>query len=347
MSESLNLTAPVNRSESIGKLVAALALAQLKFDPVLKDSKNPYYNSKYADLSSVIRATQGPLSENGLVVIQTPLRREQDAGVLTMLAHSSGEWISNELLLPGVSAGKDGKPRFDAQSVGSAITYARRYSYKGIIGVADEDDDGNAAAESQSNENKPVTAKSSARAEAVKAPGPVNSAPATQGTRPETGQKGSSTLYAAQDKVVVDGIVVKDRENAPANAQGSPQTQELPPSGLPTAQDLDAAAAEQKIADATAVESTASPLPTPEQFENFKKRAADLRIVLEKSGLKPSAKPPLSTGAKLVKYFTQTAGVGQVADLSVSQWNTVFSVLDTLVNSDPAKAVQLINERIQ
>jgi hypothetical protein len=312
----------VNRSESIGKLVVALAQAQLRFDPVLKDTKNPYYNSKYADLSNVIVATQTPLAENGLVVIQTPLRKDQDAGVLTLLAHSSGEWISSELMLPAVSAGKDGKARFDAQSVGSAITYARRYTYQGIIGVAAEDDDGNAAAESQKTENKTVTAKSSARPEPVRAPGPVNSAPATAKS-PETGQRSGQTQANPAAPVQANTAV-----EAPANVQGSPETQDnAPTETLPT-------------------QEPNSPLPSPEQFESFKKRAADLRIVLEKSGLKPSAKPALSTGAKLVKYFTQTAGVTKVDELSVSQWNTVFSVLDALVNTDPAKAVQLINERI-
>lgn len=324
MSESVEiLGGAVKRSETIGKLVGALALAQTKFDPVLKDSKNPYYNSKYADLSSVIRSTQGPLSENGLVVIQTPLRKEQDAGVLTMLAHSSGEWISNELLLPGVSAGKDGKPRFDAQSVGSAITYARRYSYKGIIGVADEDDDGNAAAETQTQQNKPVTAKSSAQPEPIKAPGPVNPAPATQGTRPESGQVKTTTVPALPAEPVI----------VPTNAQAADLPQDTAPGEtLPTNE-------------------PSSPQPTTEQFETFKKRATDLRVVLEKSGLKPSAKtgssPAMSSGAKLVKYFTLTAGVQKLDDLNTSQWNTVFSVLDALVNSNPAKAVELIDEKVK
>ena len=136
----------MEKSESIGKLVEALAKAQAKFSALKKDTENPYYHSKYADLSQVIAATQSALSAEGLVVVQTPISNERTAGVRTILAHSSGEWIASECLLPAVMTGKDGRERFDSQSVGSAITYARRYSYQAVIGVAAEtDDDGNLA----------------------------------------------------------------------------------------------------------------------------------------------------------------------------------------------------------
>lgn len=138
----------IRMSPEIGELAKALALAQTEFKPVFKDADNPYFSSKYADLSSVISATQLALAKNGLVVMQSPIfdLAEQKAGVSTMLAHSSGQWLSNDLLLPATMRAKEGVQRFDAQSVGSAITYARRYSYQAIVGVAAEvDDDGNAA----------------------------------------------------------------------------------------------------------------------------------------------------------------------------------------------------------
>lgn len=137
----------VRRSEKIGELVAALAKAQLEFEPVLKDQRNPYYNSKYADLSSVISATQTSLAKNGLVVLQQASVdvEKQRVTVTSTLAHSSDQWVENELTLPAIMLGKDGKPRFDAQSCGAAMTYGRRYSYQGLAGVAAElDDDGNA-----------------------------------------------------------------------------------------------------------------------------------------------------------------------------------------------------------
>lgn len=136
-------------SVGIDKLVDALAKAQAEFDPVLKDSQNPAFRSRYADLASVIRATQKSLSKHGLVIIQFPVTivAEQQAGVRTILAHSSGQSIESTYMLPAVM-----HSNFTAQSVGSAITYARRYSYQAAIGVAGEDDDGNAAAGSGSKD---------------------------------------------------------------------------------------------------------------------------------------------------------------------------------------------------
>lgn len=132
-------------SASIGKLVEALAKAQAKFDPVLKDSANTAYHSKYADLATVIGATQPHLAAEGLAIIQMPHAEfgEGDAKMLTlttMLAHSSGEWLASDLMLPAMM-----RERFDAQSVGSAITYSRRYGWSAMAGVAQEDDDGNKA----------------------------------------------------------------------------------------------------------------------------------------------------------------------------------------------------------
>lgn len=128
----------------IGKLIAALALAQTEFKPITKDTVNPFYKNKYADLATIIAATQPSLAKNGLAVIQIPMVNDQakQAGVRTILAHSSGQTIESELLLPAVQGTK-----FDAQTVGSALTYSRRYAMQSILGVsADADDDGNSAA---------------------------------------------------------------------------------------------------------------------------------------------------------------------------------------------------------
>jgi hypothetical protein len=132
-------------SPTIGKLAEALAKAQLKFDAVIKDSANPAYHSKYADLATVIGATQPHLAAEGLSIIQMPHAEfgDGDAKILTLttlMAHSSGEWLSSDLKLPAMM-----RERFDAQSVGSAITYGRRYAWAAMTGVAQEDDDGNKA----------------------------------------------------------------------------------------------------------------------------------------------------------------------------------------------------------
>jgi ERF superfamily protein len=130
------------KSATIGKLAEALAKAQLEFKPVLKDTANPFYKSRYADLATVIGATQPALAKHGLTVVQLPVIAPQGhgAGVKTVLQHVSDEYISVDLILP-ISG-----ERYDAQTVGSAITYARRYSYQAVVGVAAEvDDDGNSA----------------------------------------------------------------------------------------------------------------------------------------------------------------------------------------------------------
>ena len=128
----------MNKSEQINELAAALSKAQGEIKGALKDSANPFFKSKYADLASVWDACRDHLAKNGLSVIQMP--ETSDTGgiaVETLLAHSGGQWISSRFVVPIA------KP--DAQSIGSAITYARRYALAAMVGVAPEDDDGNAA----------------------------------------------------------------------------------------------------------------------------------------------------------------------------------------------------------
>lgn len=134
----------MNKSESIAALAEALAKAQGMMKGALKDVTNPYFKSKYADLSSVWEACREALSSNGLAVVQT--NETDDAVVIeTVLLHSSGEWIAGRLrMIP-----KEPTP----QGVGSCITYARRYALAAMVGVAPEDDDGNEA--SKEAKNKP------------------------------------------------------------------------------------------------------------------------------------------------------------------------------------------------
>lgn len=128
----------MNKSETINELATALSKAQGQIKGAAKDASNPFFKSKYADLSSVWEACREQLSSNGLSVIQLP--ETSDSGIIieTMLCHSSGQWVSSSYTMP-VS-------KLDAQAVGSAITYARRYALAAMVGVAPEDDDGNDAA---------------------------------------------------------------------------------------------------------------------------------------------------------------------------------------------------------
>lgn len=136
------------RSESIGNLVKALAAAQKEYKPLKKSSINPFYTTdkkvaKYAELADVIEATQGALANHGLAVIQresTDLGT-QEATVETVLAHESGEWMSSSLTLPAVGKGYNNTARFDAQTIGAAFTYGRRYSLQAMVGISAEPDD--------------------------------------------------------------------------------------------------------------------------------------------------------------------------------------------------------------
>lgn len=136
-------------SQSVKEISAALAKAQNKISAALKDTSNPFYKSTYADLSSVWAACRIPLSENGLAVEQSIAFDSGGWVLVTILAHTSGEWFKSycPLMLP--------PNKQDMQALGSSITYARRYSLAAIVGVVQEDDDGNAASVQKQNYNPP------------------------------------------------------------------------------------------------------------------------------------------------------------------------------------------------
>ena len=125
------------QSESIAALAAALSKAQADITGALKDSSNPFFKSKYADLASCWDACRKQLAANGLCVIQTTGMTDAGLVLITTLAHSSGEWIVGYLPV----AAKDSSP----QAQGSGITYARRYALAAIVGLAQIDDDAEAA----------------------------------------------------------------------------------------------------------------------------------------------------------------------------------------------------------
>ena len=136
------------QSEFIANLTLALATVQGKMSHAVKDSANPFFKSKYADLESVWGACRDLLSANGLAVMQFPgLYSELDKSMslTTIISHKSGEWISQEMSVPCGMLGRDGVLKLDAQAAGSAISYMRRYSLAAVVGVVQSDDDGNAA----------------------------------------------------------------------------------------------------------------------------------------------------------------------------------------------------------
>lgn len=130
----------MNKSDNINELATALAKAQGAMRFAIKDANNPFFKSKYADLSSVVEAIRDALSGNGLSYMQHLHPSEKhEVCVETVLLHASGQWVSCGTLTVPVS-------KHDAQGFGSALTYARRYSLSAAVGVVADDDDGNAAA---------------------------------------------------------------------------------------------------------------------------------------------------------------------------------------------------------
>lgn len=132
------------KSESIGKLSVALVKAQSLIGDAKKNAQNPHLKNKYANLGSVWDAISPALETTKLAVIQLP--SESDDGKLhltTLLMHESGEYIGDTLVMP--------LPKQDPQGYGSALTYGRRYGLCSLLGVVQDDDDGQAATASVSH----------------------------------------------------------------------------------------------------------------------------------------------------------------------------------------------------
>jgi len=130
-------------SESIKDLATALAKTQAQLKPAIKDSTNPHFKSKYADLGAIWDACRKALADNGLSIVQMPTdSADGRVALTTVLLHISGEYIGTTF---STRLQQD-----SAQGVGSALTYLRRYALAAMVGiVADEDDDGNAASQPQ------------------------------------------------------------------------------------------------------------------------------------------------------------------------------------------------------
>jgi len=126
-------------SESITAIAPALVKAQALIEGAVKDSSNPAFRSKYADLSAVLAVIREPMAMNDLCVLQSPARAEGGVEVETLILHKSGEWISQNCFIP--------INKWDAHGTGSGITYGRRYGLMSIFCIGTEDDDGNTAVE--------------------------------------------------------------------------------------------------------------------------------------------------------------------------------------------------------
>ncbi len=128
------------RSENINEIASALVAVQSAIKGAVKGKENPgFKGSRYADLPAVVDACKAELTANKIAYSQVPNFEGETTYLETILMHASGQWISGRYPLRPTKQ--------DPQGMGSALTYARRYSLASMVGVVaeDEDDDGNAA----------------------------------------------------------------------------------------------------------------------------------------------------------------------------------------------------------
>ncbi|MDO8669953.1 MAG: ERF family protein [Dehalococcoidia bacterium] len=157
---------------------------------VPKDSVNPFFHSRYSSLGAIWDAIRKPLSENGLSVVQTTFEREDRLFLKTTLFHSSGQWLETDY---PISVAKS-----DPQSIGSALSYSRRYSLCGLLGVSsEEDDDGNAAS---GNTAKAPASKPTAKT------GPMQVVPSTSVLQPNPSEKDETIEEQSKRQALVAQI---------------------------------------------------------------------------------------------------------------------------------------------
>ena len=129
----------MRQSTQVNELAAALSAAQSEMGGAVKSANNPFFKSSYATVGDVLKVIKEPLANNGLAITQFPVSdlEHKSVGVCTKIWHSSGQWVEQDYYLP--------LTKFDAQAVGSAISYSRRYALQAALGIPSADDDGEAA----------------------------------------------------------------------------------------------------------------------------------------------------------------------------------------------------------
>jgi len=137
------------QSDQVNELMGALAKAQGEMIHAVKDSVNPHFKSKFADLAAVWQACREPLAKNGLAVTQTMDFAGERQVLVTTLGHSSGQWIKSIVALPIQKPG--------AQELGSCLTYCRRYALASMVGVYQDDDDGELAQKKEAPRGPKIT----------------------------------------------------------------------------------------------------------------------------------------------------------------------------------------------
>jgi hypothetical protein len=212
-------------SEQTADLATALAKAQAAIKPAIINKMNPHFKNRYADLAAVREAILQPLADNALSVTQTTELRDGFFVLVTKLRHSSGQWVASEYPLP-----TNGKP----QEIGSAITYARRYSLSAILCIAaDDDDDGEAAnAAATSKTNGAAASKASPikpakqEAPADQTTGEISPHKIAQDEPMRWGQAFVAAINNAKDQAEIDNWLVANSDRLDALEDTAPKIRE-------------------------------------------------------------------------------------------------------------------------
>ncbi len=162
-------------SPAIDKLAPALLAAQLKMGNAVKDSKNPFFKSKYADLNSIMDAVVPALTEQGLLLLQ-PIEGDKVVSMITDL--ETGELMASHVFIPSTIT--------DPQKIGACITYFRRFTLQSLLGLQALDDDGNSIS---APGNKPTVAKNATAPLAMSNPPAQVSAPTSGAFKRPLGAK--------------------------------------------------------------------------------------------------------------------------------------------------------------
>jgi hypothetical protein len=184
----------LNKSESIAKIASAFVKAQSEMGNAVKDSKNPFFKSSYADLNSVREACLPALNKHGISVLQPTSVIEGKLYVETLLLHESGEYLSG---MYEVVVGKQNDP----QALGAAISYSRRYGLQSMVNIGAADDDGESAVNRSFN-SKPIATQAPLQTTVISA---VNVATKEAPPAASTANRGSFRKNPAQSTSVPSG----------------------------------------------------------------------------------------------------------------------------------------------
>src|SRR5690606_9266097 len=202
-------------SKEIGELCKAMLEFHKEVGRITKDSDNPHYKTRYATIDQIIEEVRPPLAKHGLFVVQMPFNNQAgELKMVTRIYHVSGQWMESPPLT--IRPEKLDNP----QKIGSAVTYARRYSLTSFLALnTGEDDDGNAASGVESH-----TKQNQSRQQQQKANGQPAQQPDQQSSEPLATQKQWSMIFAMgknekgldkeQIKKLVQHFIKRDNPNS-------------------------------------------------------------------------------------------------------------------------------------